>query len=119
MKLTKLSFLMVGVFLLFGSTFGGVDQAFAQQQFIRGDADGDCLVGVLDVYFLTCYKYVPGSPPPPCMEAADVYEDGVVNVSDIMYLINYLFVCSDPPPHLSLILVPTPTRPVWVVLMHA
>lgn len=36
MKSAKLSVLMVGLILLFGSTFGGVDQAFAQEEFIRG-----------------------------------------------------------------------------------
>jgi hypothetical protein len=65
MKLAKFGVLMTVLTLLFGSTIGGADQAFAQQQFIRGDADGDCLVGVLDVYFLICYLLVPGSPPPP------------------------------------------------------
>ncbi len=98
MKLSKLSVLMVGFILLFGSTFGGIDQAFAQQQFIRGDADGDCLVGFLDVYFLTCYEYVPGSPPPPCMEAADVNDDALLNSSDIVYLVNYLVFPGAPPP---------------------
>jgi hypothetical protein len=98
MKLTKFGVLMTVLTLLFGSTIGGVGQALAQQQFIRGDADGDCLVSVLDVDFLICYRFTPGSPPPPCGDAADANDDGKVDPSDIVYLIGYLFMGGNPPP---------------------
>jgi hypothetical protein len=97
MKLLTLSILIGGLVLFFGSPFGGVDQAFAQQQFIRGDADGDCLVGVLDVHFFICWYFMMG-PPPPCADAADANDDGLLNSADIVFLIAYLFVPGSNPP---------------------
>jgi hypothetical protein len=97
MKSTKLSVFLVAVILLLGSTFWMIDQAFAQQQFIRGDADGDGLVGALDPAFIICYRYS-GVSVPPCLDAADANDDGGVNYADASYLINYLFVEGFPPP---------------------
>jgi hypothetical protein len=99
MKLAKFGVLMTVLTLLFGSTIGGAGQVFAQQQFIRGDADGDCLVGALDLYFLICYKYsFPPGPPPPCRDAADVNDNGLIELADIVGLMNYFFIPGSPPP---------------------
>lgn len=96
MKLTQLSVLIVGLILLFGSTLGGVNQAFAQQQFIRGDVNGDGLVSYPDLCFLVSYLYIGGSIP--CQDASDADDNGAVDVGDILYLHNYLFREGPPPP---------------------
>jgi hypothetical protein len=96
MKLGKLNILTIGLILLFISAFSGVDKTSAQQQFIRGDADGDCLVGVLDVVFVLCW-YNEGGPSFPCMDAADANDNGVVDASDMVYLLQYIFIPGAPP----------------------
>ena len=96
MKSAKLSVLIVGFILLFGSVIGGVDQAFAQEEFIRGDADGDCLVGIYDVVHLMGYLF--GSLELPCEDAGDLNDDGNVDPADIVYLLNYLFHEGPAPP---------------------
>ena len=96
MKSAKLGILIMGLILLLGSTFGMVDQAFAQEEFIRGDADGDCLVGYYDAAYLTGYLFGP-NPPPPCMDAGDANDDGAVDFADIIYLLNYLSQIGPPP----------------------
>jgi hypothetical protein len=58
---------------------------------LPGDANGDSLVNISDVIFLTNYLFIRG--PEPCVcEAADCNNDNVINSADIAYLINYLFV---------------------------
>jgi hypothetical protein len=91
MKSIKLNLLLVMLAVLFfGSAFCVMDQAFAQQEFIRGDADGDCLVGINDMAYLVGYL-VSNCPPPPCMDAGDVNDDGTVSLGDATYLVTYLF----------------------------
>jgi hypothetical protein len=97
MKSARLSVLMVGLILLFGFAFGGVDQTFAQQQFIRGDADGDCLVGFYDAAYLYAYFLFSG-PEPPCKDAGDLNDDSSPDIADYVYLLNYLFIPGAPPP---------------------
>jgi hypothetical protein len=97
MKLGKMNILAIGLILLFIFAFSGIDKTFAQQQFIRGDVDGDCLVGVLDIDFFICWYYY-GGPSFPCWDAADVNDDGVVDASDMVYLLQYVFIPGAPPP---------------------
>ena len=97
MKSVKLNFLVaVGLVLLFGSAFGWIGQAFGDAQFIRGDADGDCLVGWLDVNSIICYYFEGASLP--CDDAGDVTDDGIVSLGDIVYLIIYIDRNGPPPP---------------------
>jgi len=65
-------------------------------QFTRGDANGDKKVTVSDVIYLVNYLFKGGSRPVPC-ESGDVNCDGKVTVSDVVYLINYLFKGGPPP----------------------
>ena len=109
MKSSKLySVIIIGLILLFGFSFCRVNHVSAQQQFIRGDADGDCLVGISDIVFLICYLYSAGAPPS-CMDAADANDDGILGVGEIATLISYLFHGGFiPPPFPTPGLDPTP-----------
>ncbi len=64
--------------------------------FIRGDADGDGLVGPGDVVYLLNYLYRGGSVPDP-PEAGDCNCGGAVGPGDVVHLINYLFRGGAPP----------------------
>ena len=58
---------------------------------LPGDANGDSLVNISDVIFLTNYLFIRG--PESCVcEAADCTNDGLINIADVSYLINYLFI---------------------------
>jgi hypothetical protein len=58
--------------------------------YICGDANGDSVVDVGDITYLTNYLYYQGAEPTP-MEAGDANCDGEVDTGDLIYLINYLF----------------------------
>jgi hypothetical protein len=67
---------------------------------LRGDADDDGVMNIVDVVFLLNYIFVAGPPPnPPCL--GDVDKDGDVDSDDALYLISYLFL-GGPPPELPL-----------------
>jgi hypothetical protein len=53
-----------------------------------GDANGDGLVDVADVFFLINYLFAGGPLP---VGLANVNQDVVIDVNDVFYLINYLF----------------------------
>jgi hypothetical protein len=59
-----------------------------------GDANGDGLVDVSDVFYLINYLFAGGTSPHGC---ADVNGIGGIDIADVFYLINYLF-ASGPPP---------------------
>jgi hypothetical protein len=56
--------------------------------FPTGDANGDHVVGVSDVFALVSYLFAGGPAP---KGRCDLNSDGVVDVSDVFILINYLF----------------------------
>jgi hypothetical protein len=64
---------------LFGQLFSGG---------VHGDADGDGIVNVSDVFFLINHLFAGG---PALIGPADANGDGKVDVADVFYLINYLF----------------------------
>jgi hypothetical protein len=68
----------------------------------NGDANGDGVVDVSDVFYLINFLFA-GGPAPIC--SADVDGDGLPTVSDVFYLINYLFAGGPPPA------TPTPAAP--------
>ena len=69
-------------------------------EFIRGDANGDgAVTGLVDGFFVLLYQFVPGSPEPPCFDAADADDSGSLNgLADGVFLLNYQFVPTSPPP---------------------
>ena len=58
--------------------------------YLYGDVNGDEIVDVEDVLFLTNYLFRGGSPPQP-LEAGDANGDCVVDLGDMLFLINYLY----------------------------
>ena len=62
----------------------------ACEGFIRGDANGDKIINILDVTYLIKYLYK-GGPAPVPLAAADANCDAHINITDIVYLISYLY----------------------------
>lgn len=76
----------------------GVLQVVEAPLFIRGDADNNLLVEMPDAVYILRYKFVPGSPPPDCMDAADADDNGALEMPDAIYILRYKFVPGSPPP---------------------
>ncbi len=70
------------------------------EAFVRGDANGDGSVnGLQDGLFLLMFQFVPGSPAPPCDDAADADDSGNVNgLIDGLFVLNFQFIPGSPPP---------------------
>jgi len=60
----------------------------AQPAYICGDINGDGLINILDIVYLTNFKYKSGPAPVP-LNKGDVNCDGSINILDIIHLINY------------------------------
>jgi hypothetical protein len=71
------------------------DGYISETYVIRGDANGDLVINILDVTYLIRYLYLDGPPPDPY--AGDVDVNGLINLLDITYLINYLYKGGPPP----------------------
>jgi len=69
---------------------------FSIIQCLPGDANGDQMVGLLDLVFLVTYLYQGGGSPVP-MANGDVNADCVLDLTDVVYLINYLLRAGPPP----------------------
>jgi len=67
----------------------------SQSDHIKGDANGDGNINILDVTFLINYLYKGG--PEPNLYAGDVDGSGAINLLDVNYLINYLYREGPPP----------------------
>lgn len=74
-----------------------VKERWSTLEFIRGDANGDGEVTILDWFYLD--QYEKGGPPPDPYSAGDVNYDFWINVVDKVYLINYLFRSGPAPPN--------------------
>lgn len=70
----------------------------AGSPFIRGDANGDGVTDISDAVAVLGYLFVPGFPALPCLDAADVDDNGQLEVTDPVYLIEYLLVGGSAPP---------------------
>ena len=70
-----------------------------QDEFIRGDADGNAAFNALvDALYILAFGFQ-GGPPPPCLESADVDGDGNFNaLVDVLYLLAHGFQGGAPPP---------------------
>ena len=64
--------------------------------YLYGDVNGDEIVDLGDVLYLTNYLYKDGSGPEP-LEAGDANGDCVADLGDVLYLINYLYRGGIPP----------------------
>ncbi len=64
--------------------------------FIRGDADGNDIINLLDITYLISFLYKDGLPPDP-LEAGDTDCSGEINILDVTYLINHLYKGGPPP----------------------
>ncbi|MEW5924283.1 MAG: FG-GAP-like repeat-containing protein [Candidatus Zixiibacteriota bacterium] len=67
----------------------------SQSAQIKGDANADGAINILDIVFLIKYLYKGGPAPDPY--AGDVDSNGAINLLDITYLINYLYRGGPPP----------------------
>jgi hypothetical protein len=65
--------------------------------FQRGDSDRNGTPGIGDAITLLMWMFIPGSSPPPCLDAADFNDDGQLQLPDAVQLLNWLF-ASGPPP---------------------
>jgi hypothetical protein len=65
--------------------------------FMRGDANGDEELNMLDIMLIINYLYKAGPDPSP-MDAADANYDTTVNLMDASYLIEYFYRGGPPPP---------------------
>ena len=66
------------------------------QDFIRGDANGDGSIDISDAIFILLY--ITGQNDPACMDALDSNDEGSINVVDAIYLFGYFFLGTDSPP---------------------
>jgi hypothetical protein len=66
--------------------------------FVRGDADSDFEVERSDAIFILKAIYLPGSPQPSCMDAADYDDNGAMEMSDAIYALKHLYVPGSPDP---------------------
>ena len=62
--------------------------------FAKGDANGDGVIDVSDVFYLINYLFAGGSAP---VGSGNVNGDTTTDVNDVFYLINYLFAGGSPP----------------------
>jgi hypothetical protein len=67
-----------------------------EEQFTRGDANGDGIITLSDVVFLINYLYKNGPVPDP-PAAGDATSDGQTDLADVVYLLNYLYKGGPPP----------------------
>ncbi|MEM7164419.1 MAG: hypothetical protein AAF581_03090 [Planctomycetota bacterium] len=62
----------------------------AGADFIRGDATADGTLNISDAIFTLSYLVLGGAPPP-CMDGADIDDNGAVNIVDPVQLLHFLF----------------------------
>jgi hypothetical protein len=64
---------------------------------LRGDANTDGILDMLDIMYLINYLYREGAPPM-VEDAADANFDGTINLIDPTYMVDFLFRSGPPPP---------------------
>lgn len=81
-----IAFLVVPAVLTAGGT----------NDFIRGDANADGTINIVDP--IVTLAYLTGEEDVLCLDSADTNDDGSVDVVDAVYHFHYLFQASFPPP---------------------
>lgn len=66
-------------------------------QFLRGDVDGDLVVGLSDGIRIISHTVGVTEDPISCLDSADTNDDGVVSLADAILLLSYLFTGGDAP----------------------
>ena len=88
-----------GTFLVTWVSYGGQDGdgrgVFGRRVCRKGDANGDGLVTVADVFLLINFLFAAGPAPAGC--SGDANGDLEVTVADVFHLINFLFAAGPPP----------------------
>ena len=57
--------------------------------FMRGDSNGDGGYNIADAIYTLSYLFIDGAAPP-CLDAADVNDDGVIDLADPVFLLSTL-----------------------------
>ena len=78
--------------------FAALDESTPTPRFRRGEADDNGALNLTDAVFGLSALFIPGSPMPTCLDAADSNDDGEFNLSDGVYSLNALFAGGPPPP---------------------
>jgi len=85
------------VFAALAAFLLGSGPASRAAEFIRGDVNGDGVVTIADgVRILMWFR--DGLEPPPCLDAADVNDNGIVGSGDVAYLLQTLYSSAGPIP---------------------
>jgi hypothetical protein len=65
--------------------------------FIRGDTNGDTVIGITDPIMLLSYLYLDG-PAPACLGRADANGDGSADLADAIFSLEFQLLAGPPPP---------------------
>ena len=79
------------------TTVNGTITFASQPTFIRGDCNGDDLVGIADAISGLLWLFA-GGLAPDCEKSCDTNDDGMVQIVDMINLLSYLFVANQTPP---------------------
>ncbi len=69
----------------------GVESAYGQAHFLRGDANHDKQVNIADGIYILNDLFSATGVPPLCQDAADLNDDGQINIADPVFVFNFLF----------------------------
>lgn len=71
--------------------------ALADEEFQRGDCNGDGARNLVDVVFLLGFLFLEGDTPT-CLDACDATDDGALLINDAVFLLGHVFIPGSPSP---------------------
>ena len=80
---------LIGSALIGILSISSTSASFATE-FLRGDANGDGVVGLPDAHMLTHILFLASEPDVRCGDAADFNDDGQINISDTIGALNFV-----------------------------
>lgn len=89
---------MIQIVLMMVAVWGASPSEDDLDLFLRGDANRDDRVNIIDAIVIINYLYGQGGREILCPDAADANDDGGVNIKDPIYLLKYIFGSGNPPP---------------------